>query len=213
MTPLENLLPAHIRCVFSDESPEGFKLLPAEAESTLNMRPKRLREFVHGRACARLALTQLGLPECAIPVGEHRAPAWPDGIVGSISHSGEYAAAAVAHKADYRGLGVDLEASESLDESLLQTICRPEEQEQLMNRNERFYLAKIIFSAKESVYKCIWPTVLHFVEFHEIEIQLDTEAKLFTARPHSERLPVELIQNIQGRYTETRELIISAAYI
>ena len=115
MTPLEDLFPAQIRCVFSNQPPENFNLLPEEANAGEKMWPKRLREFAHGRTCARLALARLGFPECAIPVGEHRAPTWPDAIVGSISHSGENAAAVVARKSEFQGLGVDLEVNEPLD--------------------------------------------------------------------------------------------------
>jgi 4'-phosphopantetheinyl transferase EntD len=213
MTPLEDLFPPQIRCVFSNQPPQSLDLPPAEADATRNMRAKRLREFVHGRTCARLALARLGVPECPIPVGEHRAPAWPDGIVGSISHSGNHAAAVVAYESECQGLGVDLEDNESLDESLVQMVCRPEEIDRLGRAEDKLIIAKIIFSAKECVYKCIWPTVLHFIEFQEIEIQLDTEARSFSALPHSARLPIDLIKNVRGRYVTTDELIISAAYI
>ncbi len=212
MTPLEDLFPAQIRCVFSNQPPENFNLLPAEANAAEKMWPKRLREFAHGRTCARLALARLGFPECVIPVGEHRAPIWPDAIVGSISHSGEHAAAVVARKSEFQGLGVDLEVNEPLNETLLQMVCRPEELDWLNRAKEKLILAKIIFSAKECVYKCIWPTVRHFVEFHEIEIRLDTRAGSFSALPHSTSLPADLVRNVCGRYTQTDELIISAAY-
>jgi 4'-phosphopantetheinyl transferase EntD len=212
MTSLEGLFPAEVSCVFSDDPPGNFLLLPDEVDSTLNMRPRRLAEFTHGRACARQALTKLGYPECPIPVGQNRAPTWPGGVVGSISHSRECAAAVVTHRNDFSGLGVDLEVSEPLDEPLLSMICRPEEIELLDNQAEKLYFAKIIFSAKEAVYKCIWPTILRFVDFHEIEIQLDTGARSFRARAHSEQLPADLIGNIRGRYADSSSLIVSAAY-
>jgi 4'-phosphopantetheinyl transferase EntD len=213
MTLLEDLFPPQISCEFSNQPPQRLDLPPAEADATRNMQAKRLREFVHGRTCARRALARLGIPECAIPVDEHRAPAWPDGIVGSISHSGDNAAAVVARKSECRGLGVDLEDNEPLEASLIQMVCRPEEAGRLARAEDRLILAKIIFSAKECVYKCIWPTLQHFVEFQEIEIQLDTETRCFNALPHSARLPIDLVENVRGRYVTTDELIISAAYI
>lgn len=213
MTLLEDLFPPQISCEFSDQPPQRLDLPPAEAAATRNMRAKRLREFVHGRTCAHRALARLGIPECPVPVDEHRAPAWPDGIVGSISHSGDNAAAVVAYRSECQGLGVDLEINESLEESLIQMVCRPNEIARLNRADDKLIQAKIIFSAKECVYKCIWPTLLHFVEFQEIEIQLDTEAGSFSALPHSARLPIDLVENVRGRYVTTDELIISAGYI
>jgi enterobactin synthetase component D len=70
---------------------------------------KRQAEFLAGRICARAALQQLeGL--CIVPpIGEDRAPVWPAHICGSITHSTGRAAAIVANKQHWRGLGMDLE--------------------------------------------------------------------------------------------------------
>jgi 4'-phosphopantetheinyl transferase EntD len=212
MTPLESLFPPGVRCVFSDQPPVALALMPAEADAARNMAKKRAREFAHGRACARQALAELGYPGCPIPVGDHRAPEWPPDIVGSISHSGDQAAAVAARKSEYQGLGVDLETREPLEPSLLNMICRPGELDQLKNAKNDPTLAKVIFSAKESLFKCVWPTLRRFIDFQDIELQLDIERKRFRAAAHSKELPAQVIGNVCGRWTETGGLIVSAAY-
>lgn len=213
MTHLADLFPARVRCVFSSRPPEKFSLLAAEADATRTMREKRLREFVHGRACARRVLEQLGFPDCPVPVSESRAPVWPDGIVGSISHCGDHAAAVAALKTDRKGLGIDLEVDEALDESLIPMVCRPAELDCLQTANAGSITPKLIFSAKESFFKCVWPILLRFIDFQEIEIRLDTESRSFTAIPRSKQLPHELAVKVRGRYTQAGGLIITAAYL
>ncbi len=148
---LEGLFPEQARCVISDSCPENFELLPAETRGTSPMVPRRRQEYRHGRCCARLALVGLGYPDCPVPLGADRAPLWPEGVVGSISHCGDTAAAAVAPRAEVGGIGLDIEKCEELDQPLLSMICRSEEIERLGPGDVRLLVGKLIFSAKESV--------------------------------------------------------------
>ena len=61
-------------------------LYPEEAMAIERAVDKRRAEFTRGRACAREALSELGVPPQPIPVGTHRQPVWPLGVVGSITH-------------------------------------------------------------------------------------------------------------------------------
>lgn len=212
MTVLEGLFPEQVRCVISTDYPDAFALLAAERDSLQSMAPRRVREFTHGRSCARLALAGLGYRDCPVPAGADRAPVWPDGVVGSISHCDDTAAAAVAHREDMGGIGLDLERNEELDRQLLPMICRAAELERLGNSDVRFLLAKLIFSAKESVFKCIWPQVRRFVDFQEVEIELDLEKNTFTAAPCSDDLCPDLFRRLSGRFGQTRELFVTAVY-
>lgn len=213
MTFLEGLFPEPVRCVISADYPEQFELLPAEHRSTVPMIRKRRREFVHGRSCARFALAGLGYPDCAVPAGNDRAPIWPDGIVGSISHCGGSAAAAVARRADIDGIGLDIESNEDLDRRLVPMICRSDERTQLGDEDTRYLLAKLVFSAKESIFKCIWPQVRRFVDFQEVEIRLNLDAGTFSARPQSDDLPTASFRRLRGRFRRTGELLATAAYL
>jgi len=210
---LEDLFPAQVSCVFSARPPEKFALLASEAAAATTMREPRLREFAHGRACARAALARLGIVDCPIPVGENRAPLWPAEIVGSISHAGNAASAVVAKTSDLQALGIDLEIREPLDPPLIKMLCRPEELIWLNRSTAADGFAKIIFSAKESLFKCVWPTLRRFIDFQDIEIRLESDFGRFTAIAHSEEIPGDLIGQVQGRYTQTDALIITGAYI
>lgn len=213
MISLENLFPPQVSCVFSDCPPDTVELLPDETGATRAMQAGRLREFAHGRGCAREALSRIGYSECPVPVGNDREPLWPEGVVGSISHSGDRAAAVVVQQADCRGIGVDLEINEPLDPSLLSMLCRPEELDRIAESPEAGARTKLIFSAKESVFKCIWPAVHRFVDFDEIEIRFDDAGRSYSVKPHSDKLPGDLIRQIRGRYAQTPSLIVTGAYI
>ena len=68
---------------------------------------KRQREFLAGRRCAKQALQGLGAGSTHVAMAEDRAPIRPGGVVGSITHTGDFAEAAVAWAADIAGLGVE----------------------------------------------------------------------------------------------------------
>ena len=98
-------------------------LLPEETAPTGRMIEKRHREFAAGRRAARAAMTGLGLPAVAIPMGPDRAPVWPEGVTGSISHTDTHCLAAVARTGEVRALGLDLEPDMALEPALWPDIC------------------------------------------------------------------------------------------
>jgi 4'-phosphopantetheinyl transferase EntD len=212
MNQLTRMFPSTVSCVFSARPPESFALLGEEINAAATMSPSRQREFSHGRMCARQALAALGLPDCTVPTEPSRAPRWPDKIAGSISHCGDYAAAVAARTADCPGLGIDLEKDTAIDSALSGIICRTEEYQLIQSIGQYPTATKLIFSAKESIFKCIWPSVQRFVDFQEIEIQPDLLAGTFRAIAHSPALPHELIESIRGHFVRTDGLLITAAY-
>ncbi len=125
-----------------------YPLLPGEALP--GAIPSRGREFSAGRHAARTALALLGLPSCPIPQGDDRAPVWPSGISGSITHTHLACLAAVI-----RGpvLGLDLEEDLPLDTFLWDSILGPEEQAWASGAPDPGFAAKLIFSAKEAARK------------------------------------------------------------
>lgn len=213
MTVLEGLFPEQVRCVLSTEYPDDFELLGAEREQLAPMTARRRREFIHGRSCARLALAGLGYQDCHVPSSSERAPVWPNGVVGSISHCDDAAAAAAAHGVDVDGIGLDLERCDELDRDLLPMICRTEELARIEGSDIELMLAKLIFSAKESVFKCIWPTVRRFVDFPDVEIQLDLDRNTFRARPWVDDLPADIFRRLRGQFGETKKLFVTAAWL
>lgn len=176
------------------------------------MAPQRLLEFTTGRACAHDALELLGVPSDGIAVGPSREPLWPAGIVGSISHSGDLAVATVAPMALFRSIGVDIEPATPLDPDLQERICRPAELARLRSGPESALRAKIVFSAKESVYKCLWPLNRQFLEFSDVEVLLGGECENFTVIG-PEHLRKAACTGIAGRIATVAGYIVTVAYI
>lgn len=156
----------------------------AERGAVKNAVPRRVAEFHAGRAAARAAMVRLSLPPRPVPMGPDRAPVWPEGITGSISHSKTACVAAVALRRDWAGLGIDLEEATPLESSLLPEICTKAEQHWLGTQPEaeRGILAKLIFSAKEATYKAQYPITKRLFGFQTLEITLDRDATRFEAR-------------------------------
>jgi 4'-phosphopantetheinyl transferase EntD len=207
-TLLAKLYPPGVAVCFLPTLPANAKLLPAERDCTGGMVEKRRIEFTHGRHCARQAMQILGVPAVAIPKGADRAPVWPEGIRGSISHSGGAAAAVIARASELAGIGLDLESSEPLGPEIAEMVCRPDEQ--ATGDGDR---AKLLFSIKEAIYKCIFPSVGCYVDFQEMEVLLNRNDANFRARSHSPNFDAHLIDGLQGRYYKGHEILFSSAWI
>jgi 4'-phosphopantetheinyl transferase EntD len=207
-TPLAGLYPAAVRTFFSARLPANAKLLAEEMRVTTGMVEKRLAEFTHGRYCARSAMKLLGSRSVPIGKGPDREPVWPGGIIGSISHTEGSAAAAVANSTEMVAVGLDMEGCAPLQADLIPMICLPEE-----NPGQDGAHAKLLFSIKESIYKCLFPLVGEYIDFLEIEVILNAQTQIFSAQPRAARLDTNLIARLQGRYKVHSQLIISAAWI
>lgn len=182
---LRELLPASVSSaeVFGD--PAGLRLYPEEEAEVTRAVERRRREFTTGRHCARIALARLGQAPVAIVKGELGAPGWPDGVVGSITHCVGYRAAAVARAVDLMTIGIDAEPNERLPAGVLDVISLPRERERLdviAPRSPGIAWDRLLFSAKESVYKAWFPVVRSFLDFGDADIAFDPAAGVFTAR-------------------------------
>ncbi len=215
--PLTHLLPADIHSVFSAACPVEANLLGVETDLARKMAEKRYDEFIHGRHCARLVLKELGVAEVAIGKGDNRQPLWPDGIMGSISHTQHFAAAAVGLHASYAGIGIDMESATPLEEKLFKAICRQEELDEFaqlgLSQEQAGMRAKLLFSIKESIYKCLWPEVRRFIDFIEMQVVLEPDGSSYRAIPHTDKVSVARVGELEGRYTEHGTLILSSAWL
>jgi len=159
------------RDVLSPLATEEAAGLPSAAEA-------RLLEYRAGRHCARCALARLGAEGLVVTRASDRSPVWPGGFVGSISHTRRggrgVAAAVVARESEVRSVGLDMEIDEPLETSLFRKILRDSERAALQERPESAHgsLAKLVFSAKECVYKCQHPLSKTFLEFSDVEVVL-----------------------------------------
>lgn len=163
---------------------QASALFPEERAAIANATPGRRDEFAAGRRCAALAMTRLGCRPGPVAMGSDRAPIWPEGLIGSIAHSQTMAAAVVARQADgIRSIGLDLEPALPLPDDLFDTILRPGEQDRLAQLPEALQpvYARLIFSAKEALFKCQYGISRSFIDFYAAEISLDLRERSFRA--------------------------------
>jgi 4'-phosphopantetheinyl transferase EntD len=172
----ELILPSAVASATRREDDADEAVFPGEEAAIENAVEKRRREFVTGRACARAALAQLGLPPQAVPSGSRGAPQWPDGIVGSITHCEGLRACAAARSTDLVTVGIDAERDEPLPEGVLRDIALPEERTMLRDlARERSGLNwdRLLFSAKETVYKAWYPLAESWLGFEDAIVSID----------------------------------------
>lgn len=129
--------------------------------------PARRAEFAAGRIAARAAMTEIGLPPVAIPMGPDRAPIWPTGLSGSISHSRTACLAAVISHPHL--IGIDIEPDEDLPHDTWDTVLRPTERAALPD-SDAGRIARQLFSAKEAAYKAQYQHSRQLIGFEALEI-------------------------------------------
>lgn len=182
---LGRLLPDEVAIATGPVKGDYPDLFPDEEAAVLGAVRKRQDEFKAGRSLARLSLGQWGCEPTPIPRTDDRQPTWPEGFLGSISHS-DFLCAAIAARTDaFVGLGVDMEPSTPLKTELRSRICRPEEMPDLdtpLDAPEGSVdRAKLVFVAKEAVFKAYYPTVGYFLGFQEARLDLDQDTPTFRA--------------------------------
>lgn len=159
------------------------RLMGDEVLAVEQVSSARAREFGAGRAAARMAMELLGHAPRPVLQGEDRAPVWPAGLVGSITHTDRACLAVVSDAPDIRALGVDLETATPLESALWPEICTPEEMTWLatLGPSQRGHFAKLIFSAKEAVYKAQFHISRTMLEFQAVSLSIDLHGGGFTA--------------------------------
>lgn len=157
---------------------EGIELYPEEEAIVARAVPKRRREFAVVRACARRAMEKLGVPPRPILPGERGAPGWPEGLIGSMTHCDGYAAAALVRAADLASLGIDAEPHSALPEGVQEAIALPAEEarlRRLVADHPSVHWDRLLFSAKESVYKAWFPLTGRWLDFAEADIEVSVD--------------------------------------
>lgn len=160
---------------------EDFHRSAIEAPATIARSvAKRQAEFLAGRICARAALQQLEGLNFSPAIGDDRAPVWPAHISGSITHSTGRAAAIVAKKSHWRGLGMDLEnlLNPERAERLAGEILTPPELRRMAAgpSDQLALLVTLTFSVKESLFKALYPIVRQRFYFEHAEVLEWSEA-------------------------------------
>jgi 4'-phosphopantetheinyl transferase EntD len=202
---IEKLLPASVESaeVFGDVTdpvrfPEAA-LFPEEEAAIARAVDKRRREFTTVRACARRALGKLGVAPVPLVPGERGAPQWPDGVVGSMTHCDGYRACVVARDHDVVTIGIDAEPNAPLPKGVLNIVSLPAEKAMLSDlavaEPPGPHWDRMLFCAKEAVYKAWFPLTHKWLDFSEARIEISPDgtftAELLVPGPtvHGTQLP------------------------
>jgi 4'-phosphopantetheinyl transferase EntD len=222
---IEELLPDSVVTVeaYGDEELPNTALYPEEEAVVAKAVAKRRREFAVVRSCARHAMEKLGVPPQPILPGERGAPSWPAGLVGSMTHCDGYHAAALVRAADLASLGIDAEPHQTLPEGVLPAVALPAEEERLRRLagdHPAVHWDRLLFSAKESVYKAWFPLTGKWLDFTEADIDLFADpgeqygggfrARLLVPGPTVGDRRVDLFE---GRWTVRRGLVATAVSV
>ena len=221
---IEEILPATVACAEAFADPPDTVLFPQETAIVARASDKRRREFTTGRECARVALGKLGVTPVPILIGERGAPQWPPGVVGSITHCDGYRGAAVARAGDITAIGLDAEPDAPLPAGVLDVVSLPAERARLTAlaelvakpaagpaRERPVPWDRLLFSAKESVYKAWFPLTGRWLGFEDADVTIETDGT-FTARLLIDEQPPPS-PSFAGRWLAGGGLILTAIAI
>jgi enterobactin synthetase component D / holo-[acyl-carrier protein] synthase len=165
---IENLVPDGVHFAETLLDLPDVRLFPQEEEIIARAVEKRRLEFTSVRGCARKALAAIGVQPVPLLPDERGAPQWPDGVVGSMTHCAGFRAAAVAHRSQILSIGIDAEPNQPVPEGVLTAVAGPAEVDEvlgLLRSRPAVRWDRLLFSAKESVYKSWYPLAKTFLEF------------------------------------------------
>lgn len=212
---IEQLLPAGVVVVEAFEDVPGEPVFPGEEDLVANAVESRRREFVTARRCAREAFAKLGHPPVPIRSGPKREPRWPPGLVGSITHTNGYRAAAVASRSVIASIGIDTEQNAPLPDGVEECVIVAGEPEMLATLTAAFpatHWGRLLFSAKESVYKAWYPLTGRWLGFEDARVTIDPSgtfaAELLIDGTRTDGEPP--LTKLRGRFLVARGLVSTA---
>jgi 4'-phosphopantetheinyl transferase EntD len=182
---IATILPGSAVAVERRDDREPVTLFAAEEAALGRAVDGRRAEFSTARGCAHRALAQLGLPAGPVPAGPRGEPLWPEGAVGSIAHCEGYRAAVVAPAAELLTVGIDAEPHRPLPEGLLADVSRREERDWLQALGATMpatHWDRLLFCAKEAVYKAWYPLAERWLGFEDATLRVDPRQRSFEVK-------------------------------
>ncbi|TPK93044.1 4'-phosphopantetheinyl transferase superfamily protein [Mesorhizobium sp. B2-4-12] len=146
-------------------------LMPEEARSIPARQPAMRRASGAARLVAHKLLADIGIRDVAILRAPSGAPVWPRGITGSLAHDDEMAVAAVAPVGRIRSLGIDVEPAQPLPDDIFEIVSTNADQ---IGTTDRQLAGRILFCAKEAVYKAAYPLDRQILGYEDIAVDLGT---------------------------------------
>jgi len=170
---LTGLFPAGVAVAELRDPGDPGLLSAAERYHVRQAVRKRVQEFAAGRLCARRALAEFRVENFDLHVAVDRQPLWPDGMLGSITHTAGLCAAVVAPRRTLAAVGMDSEIVGHVTADIWPAICGPQEADWLRSlpASERAAAVTLIFSAKEAFYKCQYPVTGEWLDFHDLVVE------------------------------------------
>lgn len=195
----------------------GVNLQPVhrlEEECTRRFCSSRRREFIVGRMCARYLLERIGVKDFPLLVGDSRSPLWPEGIVGSITHQDSHCLVIAGGRDCNMSVGVDVETIQSIDcDSQKQLFTKAEiefNSAQHKGSESSFYI--MAFSIKEAIFKCLYPLVREYIEFHDVQVWIRKNCTIEVQISRKiEAFKYENVIRVRARLFET--FVIALAWI
>ena len=145
-------------------------LLQTEAITVTSPAIEKRRASGAARIVGRALLKQLGLPESPLPKRVSGVPLWPDGVTGSFAHDQTVAVAALGLRKNVGAIGIDIEPATMLPDDMFDLVTTPTERGNITSDP---YHGRLFFTAKEAVYKAVHPLDGKFLDYHDIEVDLD----------------------------------------
>jgi 4'-phosphopantetheinyl transferase EntD len=176
-----------------------YPVLPEEALA--NAVPERLAEFSAGRSAARAAMGMLGHKAHALPSGPDRAPVWPAGLTGSVSHCTGVCVAVLGGRSQWSGIGIDVEPDHALDQTLWEVLLCPQERGAVVTGHDVLRY----FVAKEAAYKAQYSITRTLFDFQSLSLQFD--GATFQARFQTDVPPFKRLDHLNG------EMIFAGGYV
>ena len=207
----ENLRKIFVRpVIICTESVVGIDLedLPSELRLPAG-REKRQREFAAGRLAARKAIEETGHKPVFPAVGEAREPVWPAGLTGSITHTSDIALAAVAIHGTFASIGIDIEDVQPLEDSVIASVLTGMEISHLKAGDDQ---ALRLFSYKESIFKCVFPTHRQFIDFKDVEITTEND-ELMAACIDPAHAAAGIVAKVRGDSCCVDNHVVSACWL
>ncbi len=215
---IEGLLPHGVVAVETFDDVLGHPSFPGEESLVANAVATRRREFITARHCAREALAKLGYAPAPIRAGPKREPLWPTGVVGSITHTTGFRAAAVASQSVVASIGIDAEQNDKLPDGIEESVTVRGEREMLAALSRAFPATnwgRLLFSAKESVYKAWYPLTGRGLGFEDACLVIEPAgtfaAKLLVDGARTDGGPP--LVELRGRFVVAHRLIATAVTV
>ncbi|MGL6209553.1 MAG: 4'-phosphopantetheinyl transferase family protein [Paracoccaceae bacterium] len=117
--------------------------------------PARRAAFLAGRLLAGCAMERLGLAPAPLPRGPAGEPIWPAPLAGSISHTAREVAVVLGLGADHLGLDLEHIARIGVERAIRSVVLDADENAMCGDT----FAATAVFSAKEALYKALFPIV------------------------------------------------------